>query len=118
MTKKSMAPWLIPALKTVLPHLGSIVAAAAPVFTRKSSPDAGEELRLLQQQVGELQAAASQNDRHVRELAGQLQRTVTALEDAARLAERRAHRVELIAVTAAVLAAAALLVAVAALLGG
>lgn len=113
-----MAPWLIPALKTVLPHLGSIVAAAAPVFTRKSSPDKDEELRLLQQQVSELQGAAAQNDRHVRELAAQLQRTVTALEEAARLAARQSRRTEMLSIAAAVLAAAALVVAVAALISG
>jgi len=35
-----MAGWLIPALKAVLPHVGDIVAAAKPVFTKKK-PEAG-----------------------------------------------------------------------------
>ena len=34
-----MAGWFIPALKAVLPHVGDIVAAAKPVFTRKPAQD-------------------------------------------------------------------------------
>src|SRR3569832_466014 len=31
-----MAAWLIPALKAVLPHVGTIVSAAAPAFKKKN----------------------------------------------------------------------------------
>jgi hypothetical protein len=31
-----MAGWLIPALKAVLLHVGTIISAAKPVFTKKS----------------------------------------------------------------------------------
>ena len=30
-----MAAWLIPALKAIIPHVGTVIAAAAPVFTKK-----------------------------------------------------------------------------------
>lgn len=86
-----MPAWLIPALKAVLPHVGTIVSAAKPVFTRKSPDAAPDQPILLQQQVTELQAAASANDAHIRELAAQIQNTVAVLETAAALAERR-HR--------------------------
>ena len=54
-----MAAWLIPALKAVLPHVGTIVSAATPVFTKKTDATVANQTLLLQQQVTELQAAAS-----------------------------------------------------------
>ncbi|MBW3567158.1 MAG: hypothetical protein KY410_04220 [Proteobacteria bacterium] len=90
-----MAAWLIPALKAVLPHVGTIIAAAAPVFTRKQG-DARVDQEVMQQQIEELQVAASRNAAHVKELAAQLQRTVAALEQAATVAEERLKRVYVI----------------------
>jgi len=87
-----MADWLLPALKAVLPHVGTIISAAAPVFTRRSLADAQNQTALLQQQVGELQSAASKNAEHIRELAAQLQTTVAAIEQAATAAEARFRR--------------------------
>jgi hypothetical protein len=84
-----MPGWLLPAIKTVLPYVGTIVSAAAPVFTNKSGDTAANQSALLQQQITELQAAASANDAHIKELAIQLQNTVAALEKGATLAERR-----------------------------
>jgi hypothetical protein len=86
-----MPGWLLPALKAVLPHIGTIVSAAKPVFTRKDA--AVNQTTLLQQQITELQAAASQNAANIQELAEQLQRTVTALEQAGVSAESRLRRV-------------------------
>jgi hypothetical protein len=88
-----MASWIIPALKAVLPHVGTIISAAKPIFT-KSKPDTfGLSADApVQQQIAELQAAAAQNDAYIRELAEQLQRAVTALEDAALEAESKAQR--------------------------
>jgi hypothetical protein len=79
-----MAAWLIPALKAVLPHVGTIVSAAAPVFTKKGAD--------VQQQIAELQAAASQNATNIKELAEQLRTTVAALEQAASVAEANLRR--------------------------
>ena len=78
-----MATWLIPALKAVLPHIGTIISATAPAFTKKGTAPTTDQIHLLQQQISELQAAASQNATHVKELAEQLQNTVAALEQAA-----------------------------------
>jgi hypothetical protein len=103
-----MPSWLLPALKAVLPHVGSIVDAALPVFTRRKT----ESADLVQQQIAELQAAASHNAEHVKELAGQLQSTVTALQQTAALADLRLRRATVAAAISVAVSVAALLVAV------
>lgn len=97
---------VIPALKTILPHIGTIVSAAVPVFTKKNA-DAVASQVLLQQQITELQSAASQNALHIKELAAQLQGTVAALEQAASVAETGQQRMFLIGVVAIILSVAA-----------
>jgi len=94
-----MPAWLIPVLKSVLPYVGTIVSAAAPVFTRKDT-DAVANQTLIQQQINELQTAASANDAHIKALAIQMQHTVEALEQGAALAERRHQRIMVFCVLA------------------
>jgi len=103
-----MPAWFIPALKAVLPHVGTIVSAAAPVFTRKSADAAPDQTALLQQQITELQAAASANDVHIKALAAQMQNTVETLEKAAALAESRHRRTQTLCVAASILSLIAL----------
>ncbi|HEY7674674.1 MAG TPA: hypothetical protein VH867_05555 [Burkholderiales bacterium] len=105
-----MAAWLIPALKAVLPHVATIISAAAPVFTKKKAEAAANQLVLLQEQIAELQSAVSQNAAHIKELAAQLQSTVAALEETAAIAEAKLHRVLLACLAAATLSAIALCV--------
>lgn len=107
-----MAAWLIPALKAVLPHVGTIVSAAAPAFTKKKIEVMANvnETALLQQQISELQSAAAQNAGHIKELAEQLQDTVAALEQAASIAQSKLQRAILLCVTAAGLSVASLVV--------
>jgi hypothetical protein len=102
-----MPSWLIPALKAVLPHVGDIIGAAKPVFTRRKPESGGD----VQQQITELQAAASQNSEHVKELAEQLQSTLTALEKTAELADMRLKRATVFSAVAVSISIAALLVA-------
>ena len=112
-----MAAWLIPAVKAILPFVSPIVSAALPVFTtRKPDAPVRDPSGVLQQQITELQQAASQNALHVKELAEQLQKTVAALEAAANLAESRFRRLMVFAVVAGVLALIAFGVALYALL--
>src|SRR3954470_25043753 len=106
-----MAAWLIPALKAVVPHVGDIISAARPVFTGKRPDSGSNPAALLQQQIAELQSAASQNAAHVKELAAQLQSTVAALPEAAQLAEHRMRRVTILASIAGALSLCALAVA-------
>jgi len=107
-----MPSWLMPALKAILPHVGGIVDAAKPVFTRKK-PESSTD---VQQQIAELQAAAAQNAEHVKELAEQLQSTVTALQQSAAIAELRLRRTTVFSAVAVSISIAALLVAAFALL--
>jgi hypothetical protein len=103
-----MAPWLIPALKAVLPHVGTIISAASPVFTKKRAEATADKTALLQQQVGELQSAVSQNAANIKELAAQLQSTLAALEQAALTAEANLRRTRLLCVASVTLSAIAL----------
>jgi hypothetical protein len=106
-----MASWLWPAVKLILPHVGNIVAAAKPAFTRKAG-DPAEQAGVVQQQIAELQAAASQNAAHIKELAEQLRLTVSALEQAAGDTEKRLRRANRLATGSFLTALAALGVAV------
>ena len=70
---------LIPVLRAVLPHLGTILSAASPAFsTRTADPE-----------IAELRAVVSSNAAHTKELAEQLERTISALDTTARVAESR-----------------------------
>jgi len=106
-----MPAWLILALKAVLPHVGTIVSATAPVFTKKSADAVANQTMLLQQQITELQAAASENDAHIKKLAAQIQNTVGVLEKGASLAERRHQRILFLCITATVLSVTSLCIA-------
>jgi len=106
-----MPAWLLPALKAALPHIGTIISAAAPVFTRKNADAVANQTLLLQQQITELQAAASQNAAHVKELAAELQSTVAALEQAASIAEAKFRRAFLFCVASAALSAISVCIA-------
>jgi len=102
-----MAAWLIPALKAVLPHIGTIISAAAPVFTKRKAETAANQA-LLQQQIAELQQAASENAALIKELAAQLQSTVAALEQAAAIAEAKLLRALVLCIAAITLSAISL----------
>lgn len=108
----NMAAWLIPALKTVLPHVGTIISVAMPVFTKKKTDDAAtaaaDQAQLLQQQIGELQTTASQNSAHIKQLAAQLESTLAALEVTAALAEAKIRWAIRLALAATAISAVAL----------
>lgn len=106
-----MPAWLLPALKAVLPHVGTILSAAAPVFTKKSGDAVANQTLVLQQQITELQAAASKNDTHIKELAAQIRTTIEALEQGAVLAERRHRRMLVLCSVAIVLSIVSVAVA-------
>jgi len=105
-----MAAWFLPALKAVLPHVGTIISVAAPVFTKKSA-EAANQAQLVQQQIAELQTAAAQNAENLKALAEQLQVTVAALHQAAAIAEARLRRAFLLCLVATGLSALTLAVA-------
>lgn len=87
-----MTAWILPALKAALPHVGTILSAAAPVFTKKSADAPTSQDPTLQQQVAELQATAAKNDTYLKDLAIQMRTMLGALEQGAALEERRYRR--------------------------
>jgi hypothetical protein len=112
-----MAAWFVPAVKAILPYVSTIVTAAIPVFTTRKSDEAAAQLKLLQKQIAELQSAASQNAVHIKALAEQLQKTVTALEQGALLAEPRYRRIVALCIGAIIVSCIALGVSLIALFG-
>ena len=107
-----MPSWLWPAVKLILPHVGNIVAAAKPAFTKLKSGDPAEARGLAEQQIAELQQAVSENATHIKELAEQLRLTVAAVEQAAVETEKRVRRAYSLALTAGAVSLAALCAAV------
>ena len=103
-----MAGWLLPALKAVIPHVGDILSATKPAFTKRKPEAAANQPDLVQQQIAELQAAVSQQSSHIKELAAQLENTIGALEKAAQVAEDRLRRVLVFTAVAAAFSVAAL----------
>jgi hypothetical protein len=104
-----MAAWFVPTVKAILPYVSTVVAAAMPVFTtRKSDEAAAAQAQLLQQQIAELQSAASQNAVHIKALAEQLQKAVAALEQGASLAESRFRRIAALCIGAIIVSCIAL----------
>lgn len=85
-------PWIAVG-KLVLANLDTIIGVVKPAFTRKKI-ETPSETDLLNQQIAELQAAASGNAEQIRQLAAQLKEVVTAVEQAAAsaAAERKTLR--------------------------
>ena len=104
-----MPLWLAPVLKA-LPHLASIATAGAHVFTKRKASPAETQSELIQQQVSELQTAASQTDDHVRELAAELKDALVAIEQGALSAETRLNRLRYICYGSVCVAVLALIV--------
>ncbi len=96
-----MAAWLIPALKMVLPHMGTILSVATPVFTKKQTDTSSDPT--LQQQIDELQSAASLSATQIKDLAEQLKSTVAAVEQVASVAESKLKTMMILCVTATVI---------------
>ncbi len=74
-------PWLVVG-NLVLNNLDSIMRVVRPVFTRKPVEALPSQTDLLNQQIAELQAAASNNAEQITQLAAQLKQVVAALEQA------------------------------------
>lgn len=107
-------PWFAVG-KLVLANLDTIIGVVKPVLTRKKVEAMPGETDLLNQQIAELQAAASGNAEQVRILAAQLKEVVTAAEQAAASAasERRNLRgLCLAAVAISIVAMVAVIVAI------
>jgi methyl-accepting chemotaxis protein len=79
-------PWLAVG-QLVLANLETIIGVVKPAFTRKKVEALPSQTDLLNQQISELQAAASSNADQIGQLAAQLKEVVAGLEQAARNAQ-------------------------------
>ncbi len=75
-------PWLAVG-KLVFANLDTIIGVVKPAFTRKKVEALPSQTDLLNQQISELQAAASVNAEQIKQLAAQLKEVIAALEQAA-----------------------------------
>jgi len=92
----------------VAPYLPEIIRLARPMFTRTPVRDVNtEKLRLdvLNEQIAELQNAATQNADSIKLLATDMQKTIEILQLGAERLERQSKRSERAAVIAATIAA-------------
>ncbi|GGI19360.1 MAG: hypothetical protein REI95_00460 [Oxalicibacterium faecigallinarum] len=105
-----MYAWLLPTIKAILPHVGTIITAAQPMFKSRKvdKTSANSDELILQDQISELQNAASQNAGNIQELAQQLQQTVMMFERAAIESEKRYRRLSIVTGTALVAAVVSL----------
>lgn len=110
-----MVAWVIPALKAIIPHVGTIIGAAAPVFTRKTADKEADPLVLVGKQIAELQSAAATTASDTKALAAQLQGVVTTLEKAAVETDAKLRRAIVLSVAAIGVSVCAAAVAIAAL---
>lgn len=85
-------PWLAVG-QLVLTNLDTIIGVVKPAFTRKKVEALPSQTDLLNQQISELQAAASSNAEQIGQLAAQLREVVGSLEQAARSAESEREKV-------------------------
>ena len=84
-------PWLAVA-QLVLTNLDKIIGVVKPAFTRSKVEALPNQTDLLNQQISELQAAASSNADQIRQLAAQIKEMVAALEQAAMSAQSERHK--------------------------
>ncbi|MFT3761862.1 MAG: hypothetical protein QM761_04445 [Pseudoxanthomonas sp.] len=90
------------------PYLPEIVRLAKPLFTRTPPADNAQHLRIdvLNEQIAELQNAATTNADAIGKLAADMQKTLEVLQLGAERAEKRVQstqRIAWVAVTAALL---------------
>lgn len=105
-------PWLAVG-KLVLANLDTVIGVVKPVFTRKKVEGLPNEADLLNQQIAELQAAASGNAEQITQLAAQMKEVVAALEQAAASAASERARLRRLCFAAIAISIASIIVAVA-----
>jgi len=103
--------WLATALKfapTVV-KLGEIAVSALPHFTQRRGEAIEAAEKATQQQISELQSAATTNAENIRTLAADLEAAIKAVEDGAKGLDNRYRRLARLTYLALSLAASAVL---------
>lgn len=109
-----MVAWL-PAFKTILPYVTQIVSLAMPAFTKKN--DTSESQEVVNQQILELQEAATRNTEAVKVLAAQLQKAITDIDAGAARIEKELQKTRQWCVAAITISGVAILLGIASLAG-
>jgi len=110
-----VVPWLSVG-KLVLTNLDTIVGVVKPVFTRKKVEGLTGEADLLNQQITELQAAASGNAEQVKQVAAQLKEVVGAVEQLAASAAAERAKLRKLCLAAVAFSVVAIVAVVASIL--
>ena len=105
-------PWLAVG-KLVLDNLDAIIGVVKPAFTRKKVEALPSQTDLLNQQILELQAAASGNAEQIRQLATQLKEVVAALEQAVGSAETKRKKLQRLCLVAMAISVVSMITAIA-----
>jgi hypothetical protein len=100
-----MPAWL-PILKASLPYISQVVSAALPHFTSKSSTAKPDDV--VPKQIAELQAAATDNAKSIKDLAAQLGQTIEGIDAAADNLQRELRLIRRLAGAALIIALVAL----------
>ena len=108
-------PWLAIG-KLVLTNLDTIIGVVKPGFTRKKI-ETPSQTDLLNQQIAELQAAASGNAEQIKQLAGQIRQIVTSVDEAAVAAASERRLLRTLCVAAMAISVVSLVAAIAAIVG-
>lgn len=108
-----MAAWLA-TTKLLLPIVTEIVTTAIPAFT--SRKDQQKAADLVTQQITELQTAVTRNAESVQAIAGQLQKTVSAIEHDAALLGHKLRRLQIACALSLIVSLVAVVTALAILL--
>lgn len=108
-------PWLAVG-QLVFANLDAIIEVVKPAFTRKKVNALPSEADLLNQQILELQAAASGNAEQIKQLAAQLKEVITALEQAARRAALEREKLGRLCLVAVAISVVSIIAAMASIL--
>jgi len=104
-------PWLAVG-NLVLNNLDKIMGVVKPGFTRRKVEVASAQFELLNQQIAELQGAASTNAEQITQLAAQVKEVVEALAQAAANAAAERAFMRRLACVASTVSAVAIILAV------
>ncbi|RZA17293.1 MAG: hypothetical protein EOP93_13620 [Lysobacteraceae bacterium] len=85
-----MSPWI----NIAASYLPELITLTKPLFTRSKNAAPGPEM--IEQQITELQAAATKNAESIKQLAVDMQKTIDAVQQASVLLERRLARTQML----------------------
>lgn len=105
-----MAVQFLPIIKAMAPYLAQVATAAIPAFTRK--PGAAKSDPVVEKQIEELQAAATQNAQSIHILAEKFQQAMQDIENAAQEAKKEVAAYKSILIASLGLSAVSLIICV------